>query len=126
MAVKIDLLSSFRGDREIYLEDVTPEEREKLGQTVQELLKQGHALFLIQGEESRRIQGYDQKTNEWLVLASPHPRPPRPAGLPEETETTANHEGLLNKLIKRKGRKSKDRIPAADTKVTGVAPSAGG
>jgi hypothetical protein len=85
----------------MYIEDVNPKERAKLAETIMNLLKEGHALFLIQGEETRRIKGYDQESNEWLVLAEPHE----------------------SKIAKR----GKARIPIdRSSRVTAVAPIAGG
>jgi len=107
----IEFLNSVRGDAPMYVEDSDPEQRKKIASKLLELLKEGQAIFLIQGDETRRIQGYDENSNEWLVLSEPHPRPAQ-AHEPTATPRT-------------RGRQVK-RIPAYGSRVTAIGRSAGG
>ncbi|MBI3956883.1 MAG: hypothetical protein HY340_02735 [Candidatus Kerfeldbacteria bacterium] len=72
--IEFEVLSAIRGHTTMYIEDVDPAKRTELATTVTNLLNEGHVIFLIQGEETRRIQGYDADANEWLVLATPSER----------------------------------------------------
>ena len=65
--IEVSALSSTRGDTTMYVEDSKPEDRAKLAETVTRLLKEGHTIFIVCGDElTNRITGYDAATNEWL------------------------------------------------------------
>lgn len=72
--ITFEVLSATRGHTTMYIEEVSPEERGKLAKTVQSLLQEGHTIFLMQGDETYRIQGYNPQTNEWVVHTTPHKR----------------------------------------------------
>jgi hypothetical protein len=97
--VTMEVLNVRRGDKEIYFEDATKAERDKLAEEMLALQKKGFALFLIQGEESRQIKGYDPETHQWLLLSEPR-TPPKKAG--------------------------RERVSAKDTKTAAVGAQAGG
>lgn len=79
MAVVIEALNVGKGDKEIHVEDTTPEQRDVLADEVMSLMKKGFALFLIQGQESRQIRGYDKETHQWIVLSDPTSAPKKAA-----------------------------------------------
>lgn len=113
--VSLEILGTVSGHTTMHIEDVEPDKRAELATTVQQLLKQGHAIFLVQGEESRRVVGYDDKGNDWLILAQPHEPPPTAT---EEADTAES---------KKRGRgRPRTRVSAAGTEATAVAPVAGG
>lgn len=72
--IELEVLGAIRGHTTIHIEDVEPDKRKELAETVQRLLQEGHAIFLIQGEEVRRVQGYDAQSNDWIVFATPQER----------------------------------------------------
>ena len=67
--ITLEVLNVGQGDKEMHIEDTTPEERDKLAETVTDLMKKGFALFLIQGQDSRQIKGYDKESHQWLLLS---------------------------------------------------------
>lgn len=73
--IVLEMLSTIAGHSEIYFNDVSPSERQKLSNQISELLKQGHLVFLMQGDETRKVTGYDSGTNEWIVQATPKDLP---------------------------------------------------
>jgi hypothetical protein len=106
--ITMEFLNSVRGDKSMYVEDGTPEERKKLAERLAVLLKEGQAIFLIQGNETRRIVGYDAANNQWQVFAEPLPRPAGTYG-----STSDRHNG-------------REYISARGTRVTAIGRSAGG
>lgn len=120
--ITIEFLNSIRGDAPMYIEDGDSEQRKKIAQKIMELLKEGQAIFLIQGEEVRRIQGYDEASNQWLVFADPKPRPGS-THIPEP-QPSAVH--VLSDAPRRRGRPSLQRLSATGTLVTAIGRSAGG
>lgn len=97
--VTIAALNVVKGDKEIYIEDTTPEERDELANTVLDLLKKGFALFLIRGEESHQIKGYDKESHNWIILSDSKTSPKKA---------------------------KKEKVSAKDTTVTAVGATAGG
>jgi hypothetical protein len=97
--VTMGVLNVTRGDKELYFEDTTKAERDKLAEEMITLQKKGFALFLIQGEESRQIKGYDAETHQWILLSEPKAPP-------------------------KKGKR--ERVSAKDTNATAVGAQAGG
>ena len=117
--IHLEVMRIVEGHSNMYVEDVESEKRAELAATVDILIKKGHFVFLIQGEEARRIQGYDAESNEWIVLATAQLKPNT-----TPTEEVVVEEGTGKK---RRGRKPKtERIPAAGTRATAVAATAGG
>lgn len=109
--VTIEFLNSFHGEAPMYIEDGDLESRKKIAPKLMELLKEGQIIFLMQGEDTRRIQGYDEASNQWQVLSDPQPRPKQ-----------AHEPGS-----RRRGRPPKyDYVPAGGTRVTAIGRSAGG
>lgn len=111
--IELEIMSVVSGHSTMHIEDVEPKKRVELAKTVGTLLKGGHIVFLIQGEESRRIKGYDAETNEWILLSTPHKKPK--TGTEQDVPATGK---------KRRGRPP--RISAEDTKATAIATTAGG
>ena len=99
MPVRIDFLNVSLGDKEVFIQDTTREERGKLYETVSDLMKNGFALFLIQGEESYQIRGYDADSHEWILLSN--------------KKATPKKAGTV-------------KVPAQNTNVTAVGATAGG
>lgn len=70
MVIELSALSSTRGDTTMYIEDSKPEDRAKLAETVQRLMKEGHTIFIVSGDElTTRVTGYDAAANEWIGKA---------------------------------------------------------
>ena len=99
MTIQIDSLNTIHGDKEMHFVDGTPEERNALATQIVPLMTKGYSLFLISGEESHQITGYDPETNEWMILAD---------------TTPASKKGV------------KARVPAAGTKAKAVPAVSGG
>lgn len=70
-SVLLEVQSSFAGHTNVYIEDAdTPAGRDKLAKTVDEMIKNGHSVFLVEADEiksSRRVERYDAKTHEWVL-----------------------------------------------------------
>ena len=93
-----------RGDSPIVVIEENPEDRKKLADTVKDLLRRGHAVFVTQqdGEEVLCVRGYDADKNEWMVDDEP------PQGV----------VGRVKRAVK--------RVLATGTKAYSVTPMAGG
>lgn len=98
--VTLEALNVGKGDKEVRFEDVMPEQRDALAEEMLGLMKKGFAIFLVQGEESNQIRGYDKVRHQWTILDDAKP------------------------LSKKKSVRKK--VSAKDTTVKAVAPSAGG
>lgn len=107
--VTMEFLNSVHGDKPMYIEDDTPEERKKIAEKLAVLLKEGQAIFLIQGDETRRITGYNEAANQWEVFAEPYIRP----------------QGAYDPSITN-GRRGRAYVPARNTRLTAIGRSAGG
>lgn len=101
--VTLEPLSAILGEAKITIEEGKPEERTKLAETVQKLIHEGNAVFLLVGKDTLRIKDYDPTKNEWVV----------------EVEGRRGRRRKLTTLFQR-------RVPAGGTKATAIAPSAGG
>lgn len=110
--IELEILGTIRGHTTIFIEDVEPEKRAELAETVQRLLKEGHVLFLIQGEDSRRIHGYDPENNQWIVQADAQQTPL------QVTEA----DGRPTPTVRRR----KTRVSARGSRTMAVAPTRGG
>ncbi len=111
----IEFLNSVRGDKPMYLEDGDLDQRKKIGPMMMQLLKEGQAIFLIQEDNTRRITGYDEASNQWQVLSDPQLRPER-----------AREPANADQPRTRGGRLTREYVPAYGTRVTAVGRSAGG
>ena len=117
--ITVDVLSTFRGHKPIYVEDPDNNtERAKLTTQVQAMMKDGYDLFLIdQDRITRRIKDYDPKANEW-ILFSRRVATPNPPELEVEAEAPKGKRG---------GRpKKSERVAADGTTAAAVARTAGG
>jgi hypothetical protein len=71
--VEIEVLSTFKGHKTIYIEEGEPEKRAELFDAISKMLEQKYAVFLVlgkNGEDTRRIMGYDPDKNEWILQAT--------------------------------------------------------
>ncbi len=125
-SVCLEVLSAFRGHKNVTVDDSTDVEgRKELAKHVEAMLKDGYSVFLVDDNDrmvSRRIKSYDWETHEWVVYstarASVHPQgqpviEPAPVAMPP---------------ARRRGRPKKGevRIPAEGTKAAAVAGTVGG
>ena len=118
--ITVDILSTFRGHKPIYVEDPDNDtERVKLATQVQAMMKEGYDLFLIDRDRiTRRIKEYDAKTNEWVLFS-------RRVETPDPPEPEAQAE--VPKGKRRLGRPKKgERVAADGTTAGAVARTAGG
>lgn len=99
------------GHTPLYFEDRTPEQRAAFAEKITDLLRQGHAIFLVDEDDSRLIKGYDAETNEFVLLASKKKVP--------KGAKTLDADGKEVSFAKM-------RVAASGKKVTAVAPSQGG
>jgi hypothetical protein len=118
-AITLDVLSTFKGHKPIYVEDPDNDaERVKLAEQVQRMIKEGFDLFLIdQDRITRRIKDYDATANEWILFS-------RRVETPEPPDEEVSEESATPK---RRGRPKKDeRVAAEGTTAGAVARTAGG
>lgn len=115
--ITLEFCNSIRGDAPMYIEDSNPEQRKLFASKLMELLQEGQAIFLIQGEETRRIQGYDDVNNQWIVFADAQARPPEAHEPVMQTPQTSGKRGRPRK---------QDVVPAGGTRATAIGRSAGG
>ena len=106
--IVLEYLSTIQGDAKVTVEDDDPKERANLAQVIKELLEKGHAVFIEQGSETRRVKGYDPDKNEWIVAVPP-----------SDTYPVRRGRGRPRK-------NSLGRLPGRPAKVTVVPPIAGG
>ncbi len=104
--ITMEMMNTQAGDNEFIIEDDNPEMRQEFGQMVDKLIKRGTSVFLKQGDNYRRVAGYNAATNEWLA--------PSPISKTEDKKI----KGKLARVV--------DRIKAAGTHAAAVAPTAGG
>ncbi|QQS22601.1 hypothetical protein IPM19_03140 [bacterium] len=72
--IRISNLHASAGDKEKIYED-TPEGRAQVAEEITRLIKEKATCFLEVGKEHFKITGYDQETNEW-ILVGPTKRAP--------------------------------------------------
>lgn len=121
--IEIEVLNCTQGDNPIYIQDDNPSGRSKVAETIDGLLKQGHAIFLIRGQDSFRIKGYDPESNEWLILSEAKPVPEA-----VDNATAEPAETPKGKPGRKKGSYGNytKRMSAGSSRVTSVAPTSGG
>ena len=115
--ITIEFCNSIRGDAPMYIEDGDPEQRKKFASRLMELLREGQAMFLIQGQETRRIQGYDEASNQWIVFGDAQAFPREAHEPAAQTPQSSGRRGRPRK---------QDLVPATGTRVTAIGRSAGG
>ena len=109
--IEVEVPGVSSGHEPLYFEDATPKQREDFGKKIVELLKQGHAIFLVDGDDSRLVKGYDAKDNEFMLQASKKPVPKKAKTLDADGKEVPFEP---------------TRVFASGKKVTAVAPSQGG
>lgn len=109
--IEIEVPSVSHGHNPLYFEDTSPNQRKAFAQKITDLLRQGHAIFLTDGEDSRLVKGYDPDDNEFLLKASKKP-------IPKEAKTLDSSGKEVGFLP--------SRVSASGKKVTAVAPPKGG
>ena len=67
----IDVLNTGYGDFELRFDPDKPEEVEKAKQTITDMLKRGYAIFVRQGEETRRVRKFDMDRNVYIIGSTP-------------------------------------------------------
>lgn len=119
MSVVITGLGSTCGDKpRIVIDDVDPEQRAELAETVTRLIREGHPLFLLRGGElTDRVIGYDAETNEWLTRTSSEGKPELPADVQPSDSSKPGRSGKKQFAA---------RVAAGGTEAVRVPRSAGG
>ena len=114
MTTTLDVLSTFKGHKSIYVEDPDNDaERVQLAGQVQSMMRAGFDLFLIdQDRITRRIKDYDAAANEWILFSRrvETPNPPE-----EVAPRRSDHR-----------KKGEERVVAEGTTAVAVARTAGG
>jgi hypothetical protein len=132
--MQLSILHSFLGDKEIDFDPDNPEDRKKMGETLNKLLRAGTAIFLERADKTYRVTGWDPETDR-LLIQNPSRWPTGEAKHLEaevvEGEAVAvapqlpEHAGAKN--ASRKGRKlGPYRAGTRRGRMTAVAPTAGG
>lgn len=91
--IDFEVLSAITGHATITIEEDDPNERKNLAKTVTDLLQKGHTVFLLHGEDTRRIEGYDPDKNEWMLAAEKGVRKPRVSAAGSKAMATAPSAG---------------------------------
>lgn len=99
----VSVLNCGAGDLTFSFDESNPEEVKRAKRVVTDMLKQGYLLFALIDGEQRRVTKFDPKTCEYIVTE------PKKADKPKIAKGT-----------------QRKRVPARGTKVTSVAPRAGG
>lgn len=119
----IGILNVGTGDTKLSFDPSKPAERERAAKVVEDMLQRGYAILVQVGEKDgkplyMRAEGFDPETCEYLIV-----------GLPDvaATEPDSETETSTERPRKKRGRKANvGRMPAASTRATAVARSAGG
>lgn len=115
---QIGILNVGAGDTRLSFDTDKPEECERAAKILTDMLKRGFAILVQVGttDEGKplytRAEGFDEKTKEYII-----------AGLPPDMVTMP---GAIIEQPRRRGRPPGVRLPAAQTRATAVARSAGG
>ncbi len=116
MKGSVGILNVGAGDTKLSFDPTKPSEIDHAKKVVTDMLRRGYAILVHVGERDgkplyHRAEAFDPATCEYLI-----------AGLPTEYEPALPPEAKTS----RRGRKTITRIPAATTRATAVARSAGG
>ncbi len=66
--IRMDYLSTLTGDTSITIDDNDPDKRAELAKHVVELIKQGYAIFVKDGDSTFKVRGYDAEKNAWIFV----------------------------------------------------------
>ncbi len=67
----IDILNTGYGDFELRFDENKPDEVQKAKETITDMLKRGYAIFVHQGEETRRVRKFDPDKNVYIIGSTP-------------------------------------------------------
>lgn len=66
--VRMDYLSTLTGDTSITIDDNDPDKRAELAKHVEELIREGYAVFVQDGDSTFKVMGYDAEENAWILV----------------------------------------------------------
>lgn len=67
----IDVLNTGYGDFEMTFNPDKPDEVQKAKETITDMLKRGYAIFVRQGDETRRVRKFDMDRNVYIIGSTP-------------------------------------------------------
>jgi hypothetical protein len=67
----IDVLNTGYGDFELSFDPDKPDEVQKAKETITDMLKRGYAIFVRQGDETRRVRKFDADRNVYIIGSTP-------------------------------------------------------
>lgn len=67
----IDVLNTGYGDFELRFDPDKPDEVQKAKETITDMLKRGYAIFVRQGDETRRVRKFDVDRNVYIIGTTP-------------------------------------------------------
>lgn len=67
----IDILNTGFGDFELRFDPNKPDEVQKAKETITDMLKRGHAIFVQQGKETFRVRKFDADKNVYIIGSTP-------------------------------------------------------
>ncbi len=67
----IDVLNTGYGDFELRFDPDKPDEVEKAKQTITDMLKRGYAIFVHEGNQTRRVRKFDMDKNVYIIGSTP-------------------------------------------------------
>lgn len=111
---ELRILNVGMGDTKLTFDKKNPQETERAGKVIQDMLKRGYALLVQVGKRKgqpvyQRATGFDPKTNEYIVMGAP--------------DETVDIGATPRKAAKKPQAK---RYKAEESKALSVARSAGG
>lgn len=105
--IQLEVLNAIEGGAKIYVEEENTEERSSLAKTVSKMIRDGHAVYLLDRKNPStavRIHSYNPERNEWIIQPL------------IETETKS----------KKRQKEKRRRISAQNSEAVAIAPAAGG
>jgi len=67
----IDVLNTGYGDFELRFDPDKPEDVQKAKETITDMLRRGYAIFVRQGQETRRVRKFDADKNVYIIGCTP-------------------------------------------------------
>ena len=67
----IDVLNTGYGDFELSFDPDKPDEVQTAKETITDRLKRGYAIFVRQGDETRRVRKFDVDRNVYIIGSTP-------------------------------------------------------